>query len=154
MKSCLLAATLALVAAVAQADAPVFVLDPSALPFDLGPGAPVNSPAKQTNSPSSAANSSANSANSSSVFANSPDNPANARRVIYTSDGDILGYYAPNGSGTLNLFTTTGQRIFYRPKGTKSLFSNSGEWCGTVADADGGGFAFGVTQKCAGNFFR
>lgn len=135
------------------ADAPVFVIDRTQLPFDLSAGAPGNSPARQSNSPNAAANSAASPANSASAYANSPDNPANHKRLIFTRDGDIVGYYAPNGSGTLNLFDASGRRIAYRPRGTKSLFSNSGEWCGTVAEAQGGGFAFGVTQSCGARFF-
>ncbi|AGT09415.1 hypothetical protein [Paracoccus aminophilus] len=131
------------------ADAPIFVLDQTQLPFDLGPGAPANSPARQGNSPSAAANSSASGANSSSAYANSPRNPENAKRVLFTREGDVVGYYAENGSGTLNLFTLGGKRALYRPKGTKSLFSSTGDWCGTVAAAEAGGFAFGVTRKCA-----
>lgn len=138
----------------ALADAPIFVLDQSALPFDLGPGSPRNSPATQANSPSAASNSSASSANSSSAYANSPDNPENSKRILFTSDGSVVGYYAPNGSGTINLFTVSGKRVLYRPRGTKSLFSNDGRWCGTVADAQAGGFAFGVVQNCAGGLLR
>ena len=71
----------------------------------------------------------------------------------YGTDGT---YYssseAPTDAGTLNLFDVTGKRVAYRPKGSKSLFSNDGRWCGTVADASGGGFAFGVTRGCAGLF--
>lgn len=149
-----LAFCLALFGAPALADAPIFVIDQSQLPFDLGPGAPANSPAKQSNSPSAAANSTANAANSSSAHANSPDNPANAKRVIFSGDGEAVGYYAPNGGGTLNLFDISGRRIAFRPRGTKSLFTNNGEWCGTVADNQGGGFAFGVTRRCGALFFR
>lgn len=146
--------SLALLGTPALADAPIFVIDQTQLPFDLGPGAPANSPAKQSNSPSAAANSTANAANSSSAHANSPDNPANARRVIFSSDGEAVGYYVPNGSGTLNLFDLSGSRIAFRPRGTKSLFTNNGEWCGTVADNQGGGLAFGVTRSCGTRFFR
>ena len=57
--------------------------------------------------------------------------------------------------GTLNLFDRQGRRVAYRPGGghTRSLFSPDGRWCGTVADT-GGGMAFGLTQACAGRFFR
>ncbi len=140
---------LTLCAAAALADAPLFLLDQTRLPFDLGPGAPQNSPAKTANSPNAAANSTASPANRASAYANSPRNPANEKRVIFTADGAVVGYYAPNGSGTLNLFDVTGKRIVYRPKGSKSLFSSEGRWCGTVADASGGGFAFGLTRDCA-----
>ncbi|MDK8872754.1 hypothetical protein [Paracoccus sp. SSJ] len=143
---------LMLCAAPALADAPLFILDQTRLPFDLGPGAPRNTPAKTSNSPHAAANSAASPANSASRYANSPRNPANEKRVIFTADGTVVGYYAPNGSGTLNLFTVTGKRVAYRPKGSKSLFSSEGRWCGTVADASGGGFAFGIIRDCAGLF--
>lgn len=136
----------------ALADAPLFVLDQTQLPFDLGPGAPQNAPSRQSNSPNAAANSAASAANRSSAYANSPANPANEKRVIFTGDGAVIGYYAPTDAGTLNLFDVTGKRVAYRPKGSKSLFSNDGRWCGTVADASGGGFAFGVTRGCAGLF--
>ena len=138
----------------ALADAPVFVIDQSQLPFDLGPGAPENAPSRQANLPSAAGNSAANAANSSASYANSPNNPDNAKRVLFTAEGEIMGYYAENGSGTLNVFTASGKRAFYRPRGTKSLFSNTGEWCGTVAASQGSGFAFGITRACAPQLFR
>ncbi|TWI29245.1 hypothetical protein [Paracoccus sulfuroxidans] len=141
-----------LLATPAAADAPIFVIDQTQLPFDLGPGAPANAPARAANSPNAAANSSASSANSGSSFANSPRNPANEKRLIFTAEGNVLGYYAPNNSGTLNLFDVNGKRVAYRPRGSKSLFSNDGRWCGTVASNQGGGFAFGIIQGCAGLF--
>ncbi|WP_199258451.1 hypothetical protein [Paracoccus binzhouensis] len=143
---------LMLCAAPVLADAPLFLIDQTRLPFDLGPGAPQNQPARQANSPHAAANSAASPANSASIHANSPRNPANEKRVIFTADGTVVGYYAPNGAGTLNLFTVTGKRVAYRPRGSKSLFSSDGRWCGTVADTSGGGLAFGITRDCAGLF--
>ena len=143
---------LALAATPALADAPLFLLDQTKLPFDLGPGAPQNQPARQSNSPHAAANSAASPANSGASFANSPRNTENEKRVIFISDGTAVGYYAPNGAGTLNLFTLTGKRVAYRPRGSKSLFSSDGRWCGTVADASGGSFAFGIIRACANLF--
>ena len=147
-----LALVLTLIAGPALADAPLFLIDQTQLPFDLGPGAPQNAPSRQGNSPNAAANSAASAANRSSSYANSPSNPANEKRVIFIDDGSVVGYYAPNGSGTLNLFDLAGKRVAYRPKGSKSLFSSDGRWCGTVAAADGGGFAFGIIRNCAGLF--
>ncbi|WP_347266489.1 hypothetical protein [Paracoccus sp. (in: a-proteobacteria)] len=147
-----LALILFLCAAPALADAPLFLIDQTSLPFDLSPGAPQNAPSRQANSPNAAANSAANPANGTANRANSPDNPANGQRLIFTADGTVLGYYAPNGSGTLNLFSVSGKRVAYRPRGSKSLFSSDGRWCGTVADAEAGGFAFGVIRSCAGLF--
>lgn len=135
----------------ALADAPLFVLEQSSLPFDLGPGAPQNAPSRQANSPNAAANSAASPANSSSSFANSPRNPANEKRVIFLSDGTVVGYYARNQMGVLNLFDLGGKRVAYRPRGSKSLFSGDGRWCGTVADAQAG-FALGMIRSCAGLF--
>ncbi|CAM3029237.1 hypothetical protein SAMN04488021_10334 [Paracoccus aminovorans] len=148
----LLALILTFAATPALADAPLFLLDQTRLPFDLGPGAPQNQPARPSNSPYAAANSAASPANSGTSFANSPRNTQNEKRVIFTADGSAVGYYAPNGAGTLNLFTLTGKRVAYRPRGSKSLFSSDGRWCGTVADASGGGFAFGIIRACAGLF--
>ena len=147
-----LALVLTLIAGPALADAPLFLIDQTQLPFDLGPGAPQNAPSRQENSPNAAANSAASAANRSSSYGNSPSNPANEKRVIFIDDGSVVGYYAPNGSGTLNLFDLAGKRVAYRPKGSKSLFSSDGRWCGTVAAADGGGFAFGIIRNCAGLF--
>jgi len=147
-----LALILALLAGPAIADAPLFLIEQSALPFDLGPGAPQNAPSRQSNSPHAAGNSTASAANSSASYGNSPSNPANEKRVIFTGDGSVVGYYAPNGSGTLNLFDLDGKRVAYKPKGSKSLFSSDGRWCGTVADAEGGSFAFGIIRSCAGLF--
>ncbi|MFT4012893.1 MAG: hypothetical protein QM682_05705 [Paracoccus sp. (in: a-proteobacteria)] len=139
-------------AAPALADAPLFVLEQSSLPFDLGPGAPQNQPSRQANSPNAAANSAANPANSAASFANSPRNPANEKRVIFTSDGTVLGYYVRNPAGVLNLFDRAGRRVAYAPKGSKSLFSGDGRWCGTIAPAQGGGFALGLVPSCANGF--
>lgn len=147
-----LALILALAATPVLADAPLFLIDQSSLPFDLGPGAPRNAPSRQSNSPHAAANSTASAANSSTSYGNSPDNPANSRRVIFTADGSVVGYYAPNGSGTINLFDIGGKRVAYKPKGSKSLFANDGRWCGTVADAEGGSFAFGIIRSCGSLF--
>lgn len=147
-----LSCCLLLSAGPALADAPLFLIQQSSLPFDLGPGAPQNQPARQANSPNAAANSRANPGNSSSTYANAPHNPANGKRVIFLGDGTVVGYYAPSPAGTLNLFDRQGRRVAYRPRGSKSLFSDDGRWCGTVAAAQGGGFAFGILRDCASLF--
>ena len=147
----LIALALALLPATAMADAPLFIVEPSQMPFDLGPGAPANQPSRQSNSPSAAANSSGAPGNGSGIYANSPDNPANGPdggRAIWAGD-EVVGYYTRNG-GTLNLFSRSGRRVAYRPRGghTRSLFSPAGRWCGTVADS-ASGVAFGLTRACA-----
>ena len=91
-----LALILALAAGPALADAPLFLIEQSSLPFDLGPGAPRNQPSRQANSPHAAANSAASPANSSDVYRNAPENPENGKRLIFTADGTVVGYYAPN----------------------------------------------------------
>lgn len=125
------------------------------MPFDLGPAAPLNNPSNLGNLPSAAANSAGNPANSSAATVNSPAASANqpgAGRSIVMEDGEVVGYYTRAGS-TLNLFDNQGKRVAYRPgTGTRSLFGPSGQWCGTVAGTDDGGFAFGMTQKCARAF--
>lgn len=139
----------------AKADAPLFLVEPSQMPFDLGPAAPANKPSRQSNSPSAAGNSGGAPGNGSGIYANSPDNPANApdggRAIL--ADGEVVGYYTTN-AGVLNLFTSSGRRVAYRPaRGSKSLFSTNGKWCGTVAST-GGGFAFGMTRSCVNSFFQ
>lgn len=155
IRPALLALT-AVAAAPALADAPLFVVDPSALPFDLGPGAPLNSPARRANLPSAPGNSAAMPGNGGQLRANAPDQRENAPdggHAIFLGDGTVVGYYRQNGA-TLNLFDSRGQRVAYRPGGgTKSLFSPDGRWCGTVA-ATGGGVAFGMTQSCIAAFLR
>ncbi|WP_205965947.1 hypothetical protein [Paracoccus liaowanqingii] len=139
----------------ALADAPLVVLDRTQLPFDLGPGHPANNPARAGNAPHAAWNSAGNTANSASAPANRPENPANEQRVIFTSDGSVLGYYAPNAGGVLNLFDLGGRRIAYRPaRGTKSIFTTQGAWCGTVDGLRDGGFVLAVTPECARLFAR
>ncbi|PZO64986.1 MAG: hypothetical protein DI498_10185 [Paracoccus denitrificans] len=137
----------------AWADAGIFVVDPASMPFDLGPGAPQNQASRRSNLPSAPGNSSAMPGNSSRTRANAPDNPLNApdggRAIVL--EGLVVGYYTQN-SGTLNLFSPAGTRLAYRPKGTKSLFTAQGAWCGTVAATSGGGFAFGMTESCARRF--
>lgn len=145
----------ALMPTLAIADAPLFIVEPSQMPFDLGPGAPGNQPSRQSNSPSAAGNSSGAPGNGSGIYSNAPENPANGPdggRAIF-ADGEAVGYYTSNG-GVINLFTSNGNRVAYRPaKGTKSLFSTSGQWCGTVAST-GGGVAFGMTRSCLNRFFQ
>lgn len=148
-------AALALIASPALADAPLVVIQQSQIPFDLGPAHPANKPTRMSNSPNAAWNSAANSANSSSAWVNRPSNPANSDRLIITGDGGVMGYYARNAGGVLNLFDVSGKRIAYRPaKGTKSLFTTDGQWCGTVDGVRGGGFVLGVTRSCAERFNR
>lgn len=148
----LIALSSALIASAAHADAPMILLDPGQLPFDLGPGHPANSPARQSNSPNAAWNSASNTANSSSTRENQPSNPENEQRLIITADGGVMGYYATNAGGVLNLFDINGRRIAYRPaKGTRSLFTTSGQWCGTV-DGSGGAMILAVTRSCAARF--
>lgn len=148
-------AALLLVPGAALADAPLFLVDAGQLPFDLGPGAPANQPARASNSPAAAGNSAAAPGNGSGIRANAPDNPANGPdggRAIW-ADGEPVGYYTTN-NGTLNLFDRSGRRVAYRPaRGTKSLFGPDGSWCGTVA-ATGQGHAFGLTRACLNGFFR
>ncbi|MBO9454734.1 hypothetical protein J7376_12600 [Paracoccus sp. R12_1] len=140
-------------AACAAADAPLIVLDRSRLPFDLGPGHPANNPARASNSPNAPWNSAGNTANSTSTWQNRPTNPANEKRLIITSDGSVLGYYATNAGGVLNLFDVNGRRVAYRPaKGTRSLFTTDGQWCGTVDAGGGQGFVLAVTPTCARRF--
>lgn len=138
----------------AMADVPLIILDRTQLPFDLGPGHPANNPAKAANSPNAAWNSSGNTANSGAAWENRPTNPANEKRLIITADGGVLGYYATNAGGVLNLFDINGNRIAYRPaRGTRSLFTTKGSWCGTV-DGNRGGMVLAVTRSCAQAFGR
>ncbi|RMC33214.1 hypothetical protein [Paracoccus alkanivorans] len=142
-------------AAPAIADAPLIILDRNQLPFDLGPGHPANNPAKPSNSPNASWNSAGNTANSPSAWENRPSNPANEKRLIITADGGVLGYYATNAGGVLNLFDVNGRRVAYRPaSGTRSLFTVGGEWCGTVDSGSGGSFVLAVTRGCAFRFGR
>lgn len=138
----------------ALADVPLIILDRTQLPFDLGPGHPANNPARAANSPNAAWNSSGNTANSSAAWENKPTNPANEKRLIITADGGVLGYYATNAGGVLNLFDINGRRIAYRPaRGTRSLFTTKGSWCGTV-DGNRNGMVLAVTRSCAQAFGR
>ena len=148
------AIALVLAASAAGADAPLIVLDQTRLPFDLGPGHPSNNPASPANSPNAAWNSSGNPANAATTWQNRPSNPDNEGRLIITADGGVLGYYARNPGGVLNLFDVNGRRVAYRPAtGTRSLFTVTGQWCGTV---DGGraNFVLAVTPACAARFGR
>lgn len=142
-------------AGAAWGDAPLFILDRTQMAFDLGPGHPANNPARPGNSPNAAWNSAGNTANTAAAPENNPTNPANQNRLIYTADGAVIGYYVLNRVGVLNLFDVNGRRVAYRPqRGTKSLFTTDGAWCGTVAGSKEGGFALGVTEACARAFGR
>lgn len=147
---CLAVLALTLSPQKAAADAALIILDRGQLPFELGPGHPANSPTRPGNAPHASWNSGANTANGGSVWQNRPSNPANENRLIFTAHGDVLGYYAPNAGGVLNLFDVNGRRVAYRPaRGTKSLFSTSGQWCGTVDSPRGGGMVLAMTPECA-----
>ncbi|WP_022706565.1 MULTISPECIES: hypothetical protein [Paracoccus] len=151
----LILALTCLMAAPALADAPLIVLDRTQLPFDLGPGHPANRPSNPANSPNAPWNSAGNTANSASAWQNRPANPENEKRLIFTQDGSVLGYYAQNAGGVLNIFDTRGRRLAYRPaRGTRSIFSVAGEWCGTVDSPRGGGMVLAVTPECARRFGR
>lgn len=155
MRPILAALALSLMTGPLLADAPLIVIEQSQIPFDLGPAHPANKPSRMSNSPNSAWNSAANSANSGSAYENRPSNPANSERLIITGDGGVMGYYSTNAGGVLNLFDVNGRRVAYRPaRGTRSLFSTNGEWCGTVDGVRGGGFVLGVTRSCAARFNR
>lgn len=136
----------------ALADAPIFIVDPSTLPFDLSPAHPDNSRANFANSPYNAANSASDLRNTSRLRDTAPTGPKAEHNLIYTTDGTVVGYYMRNGR-TLNLFDGYGRRVAYRPANpaTKSIFGTNGEWCGTVADTNGG-FALGLTKACAARF--
>ncbi|WP_265501315.1 hypothetical protein [Paracoccus beibuensis] len=147
-----LAIVLALTPLAALADAALIVIDRTQLPFELGPGHPANTPARTGNQPNAAANSAGNTANSPAAWENRPSNPANEARLIFTADGEVRGYYAPSAAGVLNLFDISGRRIAYRPaRGTQSLFSVQGAWCGTV-DQTPEGLVMAVTPQCAALF--
>ena len=146
---------LMLAAPAARADAPLVVLDRGQLPFDLGPGHPANNPARPGNAPHAAWNSAGNTANAPTTPGNRPTDRVNEGRVIFTADGSALGYYAPNAGGVLNLFDLSGRRIAYRPaRGTRSLFTVEGAWCGTVDGLRDGGMVLAVTPDCARRFGR
>lgn len=146
-------AILCCLATPALADAPLIVLDRTQLPFDVGPGNPANSPSRAGNAPHAAWNSAGNTANSSAAWENRPSNPANEQRLIFTAQGDVLGYYARNAGGVLNLFDVNGRRIAYRPaRGTQSLFTTDGTWCGTVDNLRDSSFVLAVTPECARRF--
>lgn len=137
----------------ALSDAPLVIVDRGTLPFDLSPANPANNPSQPSNSPNSNWNSAANTANSPSTWGNKPSNPENSKRLIFNENGDVLGYYATNAGGVLNLFDVNGKRIAYRPaKGTQSLFTTGGQWCGTVDGIRSGGFVLAVTRDCAKRF--
>lgn len=134
----------------ALGDAPLIIVNQTQLPFDLGPG----HPAKPASAPDATWNSAGNTANSSDVWENRSVNPANEKRLITTADGGVPGYYATNAGGVLNLFDVNRKRVAYRSaKGTKSLFTTGGAWCGTVDDGRGS-LVLAVTRSCAGMFSR
>lgn len=152
----LAAAVLALTAVPALAGSPLFMLDPTQLPFDLGPGAPLNQPSARGNLPTAPGNSGALPANGARLPGHRPGDPANRPGGANALDlnGVPAGYVTRNG-GTLNLFDPTGRRVAYRPAGgTRAVFSADGAWCGTVADLAGGGQAVGLTKKCMDALFE
>lgn len=140
-----------LLPAVSKADILAVIIDPSSLPYDLGPNKYDNSPSKYDNSSSKYDNSESKYDNSPSKYANSAskyDNRVGGDRNIFTEDGKVIGYYVFGEGGIINFFNYNSRRVAYLPSGghTRSVFTEE-EWCGTLGEIRGE-LALGITQSC------
>lgn len=141
----------ALLPSVSEADILTVIIDPSALPYDLGPDKYDNSSSRYDNSSSKYDNSDSKYDNSPSKYDNSASNYANrvgGGRNLVTEDGKALGYYVFGDDGIINFFNYNSRRVAYLPSGghTQSVFTEDG-WCGTLGEIRGG-LALGITQSC------
>lgn len=146
-----LMASLLLFPSVSEADILTVIIDPSSLPYDLGPDKYDNSPSKYDNSSSKYDNSESKYINSPSKYDNSASNYANrvgGGRNLVTEDGKALGYYVFGEDGIINFFNYKSRRVAYLPSGghTRSVFMEDG-WCGTLGEIRGE-LALGITQSC------
>lgn len=137
--------------AASVADILTVIIDPSALPYEIGPDKYENSPSKYENSSSKYENSDSRYENSPSKYENSPSNYANrvgGGRNLVTEDNKALGYYVFGEGGIINFYNYNSRRIAYLPAGghTQSVFTDSG-WCGTIGEIRGE-LVLGMSQSC------
>lgn len=139
----------------ALADLRVIIVDEDRLPYELGSSNYDNSPSNYANSESNYENSGSNYENSESNYKNSAsnyDNGISGSRRIISGENEFVGYYVFSDSGVMNIFGASGKRVAYKPttNDTQSVFSSSGEWCGTVGEQEGE-VVLGIVESC---FFR
>ena len=139
----------------AFADLNVIILDENRLPYDLSKSRYENSASNYENSISNYENSKSNYDNSESNYTNSSsnyENGSNGERRLISNRNEFLGYYVFADTGVMNFFNTAGKRVGYKPNNpdTKSVFSASGEWCGTLGNQDGA-IVLGLSENC---FYR
>ena len=135
----------------ASADMTVLVVDRAKLGYDLGPSSYDNSPSNYDNSKSNYDNSASNYDNSPSNYDNSKSNYDNGKsgsRRLLDSEGRWLGYYVKAGNGTLNFYSTKGERIFYHPDSStmSAFYSAESAWAGTLMVYQGEVF-LGLDEK-------
>jgi hypothetical protein len=140
----LVAAGMALTAMPCFADAVVEFIDEANLPFNLSPSNFENSSSNFNNSIANFDNSSANFNNSKANFENSTANFENSRsgerRLLLEGQGRLTyaGYYVPNEDGVVNFFSTSGERMFYNPSGTRAVFdAKKGRFAGVFVKLNG-----------------
>jgi hypothetical protein len=130
----------------------VWAVDKAKFGYDLGASNYDNSPSNYDNSKSNYDNSVSNYDNSPSNYDNSKSNYDNGRsgqRRLVSSDGKWLGYYVKASNGTLNFYSTKGERVFYHPnnKSTLSVFySAESAWAGSLI-VDQGEVFLGLDEK-------
>ncbi|GAA6189871.1 hypothetical protein [Litorivita sp. NS0012-18] len=153
MKNVLSVLVIALMSApeASVADILTVIIDPSALPYEIGPSKYENSPSKYENSSSTYENSDSRYENSPSKYENSPSNYANrvgGGRNLVTEDNKALGYYVFGEGGIINFYNYNSRRIAYLPAGghTQSVFTD-GDWCGTIGEIHGE-LVLGISQSC------
>ncbi len=133
------------------ADLTVVVVDPSSLPYDLGPSNIDNQASSLRNNESGFGNGASSFGNQASSFDNRRSNYANGpegSRRLLTEDDLYVGYYVTRSNGHINYFYASGTRFGFTPSGghTDSIFSG-GSWCGTIGQVDGLS-VLGLTRPC------
>lgn len=137
----------------AFADIEVMLVDENRLSYDLSPSNYDNSPSNYDNSVSNYDNSPSNYDNSASNYDNSSSNYENSiggnRNIFIEERGRLtrMGYYTFNDSGPMNIYSTSGKRLFYIPAERIGVFEGEdGFFCGVLV-RENGIYKIGLTRK-------
>ena len=116
-----------------NADLLVSFIDEMSLPYEFSPSNYENSPSNYKNSVNNYENSDSNYNNSSANYSNSS---SSGKPLLIEEDGELisLGHYVLSEGGVTNIYSSSGDRIFYNPKkGIGVYHGTSGEFCGVLA---------------------
>ncbi len=126
------------------------------LSYQYSPGNPINSPYEERNSIRNPHNSPARPENQSSFSDNRPDNPLNGpngdRRLLLPKGAanQYVGYHyqQEKGRSPVNIFSPTGERLFYKPRRRQAVFHGTrGFFCGVIRTSPDGRLVLYLTRR-------